>query len=229
MATNSHFPVPASMDTKGNQEENWTFFKEQWQDYEVATGINLKDNVIRMATLRSLMGRDCLCIFKSLEMSNEDRKDPAKSMDELEKYFKPSKNEIYERFQFYTCDQGDNETVDQWVTRLRHLASTCNFGTSLDSMIRDRLVLGAYDKQATARLFREGDVDLKKAVNQLRSSEVAKQQIKEVQGQTSPHQVQYVDAKDSRCKEDRFHRMADSCRTVSTDCDSTSKLCKFCS
>lgn len=217
----SNFPIPTKMDTSGDQAENWSFFKDQWLDYEVATGLDKKEDAIRMATLRSLMGRDCLLIFKNLDITDEDRKKPDTAIAALESYFKPTKNEIYERFQFYTCDQGTNESIDQWATRLRNLASTCNFGNSLDSMLRDRLVLGAVDKQATARLFREQDVDLNKAINQLRSSEVAKQQIKDVQGRSSQDHIQYTDTRDRKKKEARPSRA----NKVS---DADAKECKFC-
>ena len=39
-------------------------------------------------------------------------------------------------------------------------------------MLRDRLVLGAHDKAARARLFRKKECNLKKAVESLRISEV---------------------------------------------------------
>ena len=51
-------------------------------------------------------------------------------------------NEIYERYVFNRRDQESNESVDAYVTALRKLAKTCNYGTLADSLIRDRIVVG---------------------------------------------------------------------------------------
>ena len=49
-------------------------------------------------------------------------------------------------------------------------------------MLRDRLVLGTRDKAARARLFREKECNLKKAVKSLRISEVTQEQLRLIGG-----------------------------------------------
>ena len=186
-----NMPVPTPMDVKGDLLSNWTFVKDQWEDYEVATGLREKSKNVRVATLRSVMDRDCLRILKNLEITDDDRKDPAKCIKALESYFKPTQNEIYERYMFYSCDQGPNENVDQWVNRLRQLSKSCNFEAMTDSLLRDRVVLGTKDKAARARMFREKAVNLNEAVDMLRASEVAAQQIKEIDQGTSEEVVHF--------------------------------------
>ena len=100
---------------KGDLLSNWTFFEDQWEDYKVATGLREKSKNVRVATLRSVVGRDCFRILKNLEITNEDCKDPAKCIKAPESYFKPTQNVIYKRYMFYSCDEGPNENVDQWV------------------------------------------------------------------------------------------------------------------
>ena len=39
---------------RGDIPSNWEFFKEQWQDYEVATGLDQKNQQVRLATFRSV-------------------------------------------------------------------------------------------------------------------------------------------------------------------------------
>ena len=118
MAT-SNLPVPAPKEMQGDLVNNWEFFCTQWQDYEFATGLNEKSNKIRIATLRSIMERECLRAFQNLEISEKDRKKPERCLAALETYFKLTQNEIYERYIFYNCDQAPHEMVDQWVTKLR--------------------------------------------------------------------------------------------------------------
>jgi len=44
------------------------------------------------------------------------------------------------------------ESIDTFVTSLRHKAKTCEFGDQTESMIRDRVVLGCPDTQLQERL-----------------------------------------------------------------------------
>ena len=81
---------------KGDVLSNWTFFKDQWENYEVATGLSEKSKNVRVATLISVVSRDCFRILKNLEITDADCKDPAKCIKALESYFKPTQNEIYE-------------------------------------------------------------------------------------------------------------------------------------
>ena len=91
---------------------------------------------------------------------------------------------------FGTTNQGTNETVDQYVTRLRHLTYSCNLEVLLHDFIRDRLVLGTNDNSARARMFREKDLTLDAAINICRVSELSQMQLK--QTEKSKPEVQLV-------------------------------------
>ena len=88
--------VPTPVEVKGDLLSNWTFFKDQWENYEVVTGLREKSKNVRVATLISVVGRDCFRILKNLEITDADCKDPAKCIKAPESYFKPTRNEIYE-------------------------------------------------------------------------------------------------------------------------------------
>ena len=90
MATNS-FPVPASMAKKGYLSQNWAFFRALYENYEKATGLDKKDEAVRIATLMSVMSRECFRIYQHIDMSGEDRKDNAKVLDALQKHFEPTR------------------------------------------------------------------------------------------------------------------------------------------
>ena len=113
------------MVVKGDLLSNWAFFKDEWEDYEVPTGLREKSKNVRVATLRSVMGRDCFRILKNLEITDEDCNHPAKCIKALKSYFKPTQNEIYKQYMFYSCRPNGN--VDHWFYRLRQLSKSCNF------------------------------------------------------------------------------------------------------
>ena len=123
-----NFPLPSPMNCLGDVAGNWGFFKQQWNDYEIATGLDKPDESIRLATLRSAMGRDCLQIFFNLNLSVEDRKKVDKCLEALELYFQPTRNVVYGRYVFNTCVQQSEESVQSYVIRLRKLAASCEYG-----------------------------------------------------------------------------------------------------
>ena len=143
----SNFPVPQPMVYKGDRETNWEFFRQQCEDYEVATELSKQVTPVRLASLRSLMGKDCLQIFRNLSLYPAQQESVTSYLDALEAYFKPQRNVVYERYVFNTCVQTQDESVDAYVKRLRKLASSCDFGVLTNELIRDRLVIGVRDKE----------------------------------------------------------------------------------
>ena len=80
-----------------------------------------------------------LQILLNLNLSKEDKKGIGKCLEALENYFKPSRNVVYKRYVFNTCVQQNEQSVQSYVTRLRKLAASCEYGALTDELIRDRL------------------------------------------------------------------------------------------
>ena len=173
-----NLPVPEPIKvTSGNVAENWSYLREQWNDYEIATGLREKDEKIRVATLRGIMGKDCYNIYKRLALEKEEKERVTSILDGLDKYFKPALNVTYERFIFNTCDEQSHETIDEYVHKLRGLSETCEFGTLRDSLIKGRIVLGTKNKQVRVTLLNEKELTLDKALAVCRSSELTEQHL----------------------------------------------------
>ena len=96
----------------------------------------------------------------------------------FKEYCSPKKNITYERHKLTTRNQGENESIDQYVTELRILASTCEFETLKDGLIRDRIICGIQNQTMKERLLREADLTLKKAIDICRAAEVSREQVK---------------------------------------------------
>ena len=94
-------------------------------------------------------------MYTHLDIAEADRKKVDKILQALERHFEPTRNIIYERYKFNTCEQDQGETVAQYITKLRQLASTCEFGVLENDIIRDRLVLGTKDLSTHAKMLRE--------------------------------------------------------------------------
>ena len=68
--------------------------------------------------------------------------------------------------------------MDAYVTALRKLAKTCNYGTLADSLIRDRIVVGINDNSARKKLLQAGKLTLSQCIDICRSSETSARQLK---------------------------------------------------
>lgn len=55
--------------------------------------------------------------------------------------------------------------MDSYVNHLRKAASTCQFGTLTEELIRDHLVIGLQDHATKLRLLREENLHMNKALN----------------------------------------------------------------
>ena len=90
----SNFPVPIPMKVPGDRVSNWEFFRQQWEGYELGTGLEHRH------FHQSRMGKGCLQIFLNLKLTPEEKASLSASFTALEKYFKPKTNVVYERFLF---------------------------------------------------------------------------------------------------------------------------------
>ena len=66
-----------------------------------------------------------------------------------------------QRFKFHTRERKEGETVAEYVATLRSIGEHCDFGNSLEDMIRDRLVCGVGDKRIQRRLLQEKELTYK--------------------------------------------------------------------
>ena len=58
----------------------------------------------------------------------------------LKNHFAPKKLVIAERYRFHNCTQREGESVTPFAANLKQLASTCQYGTQLNEVLRDRFV-----------------------------------------------------------------------------------------
>lgn len=100
----------------------------------------------------------------------------------FDEHCNPSINKTVERYRFFSKSQGAEQSIDNYVTELRMLAKTCNFGEIKDSLIRDRIVCGINNEGLRERLLREKDLTLQTCVCICRAAELSRQNSKAIAG-----------------------------------------------
>ncbi|XP_033095250.1 uncharacterized protein K02A2.6-like [Anneissia japonica] len=164
------------------------------------------------------MGAECRKVLRNLNLTEEDSKDPDKILQALDDQFLKQNNILFERYKFYNAVQQQNESIEQYVDRLRYLVRTCKLEAVEDDMIRDRLVLGAKDSAARARIFRQKEIaSLKDSIAVLKISESTKQQIQSmsVEDQSA---VNYVKHKNKHNPKKFTYQKGTSSKPVIKNC-----------
>lgn len=89
----------------------------------------------------------------------------------LNNHFGSKRSTFVDRAKFYDAVKTEDESIEDWAARLRGLAIYCDFGAELDSVLRDRFVLGLKMGPERDRLFEQ---DLK-SLTLAKAIEVAQQ------------------------------------------------------
>ena len=170
-AIQSNLPVPSRLDTRGNIAENWKRWKQVWDSFEIASRLNQQENQVRVATFITCIGSDALEVYNSLPFeSDEDKMIMSKVLELMENHCIGQTNVIYERYCFNNRNQETGESFDGYLTALKALAKTCNFGSLKDELIRDRIVCGIRDTGTRKKLLQEAGLTLQRCIDTCRSA-----------------------------------------------------------
>ena len=77
-----------------------------------------------------------------------DEKKVTKIMEKFKSYCTPRKNVTWEKHVFNSRSQQPGEKINQYVTDLCSKAKSCEFGTLIESLIRDRIVCSVIINEA---------------------------------------------------------------------------------
>ena len=166
--------------------------------------------------------------------------------------FAKEENIVLSRYKFYTQQQQENETINEFVTNLRELSLKCKFGQMTEELIRDQLIVHCKCKKTQERLWAAKNPTLKEAIDIAKVIEQSQscmkimehkdlQQVSSVTPQAQPDEVEVVNRSIVRRSKKPFTnaptnntRTCFRCGSRSHDaqsrsCPATDKTCWKCS
>ena len=152
--------------------QRWNAWKRRFLTYLSAMAIT--DNTQKRALLLYQAGPETQDIFETLPDRGEDN-DFTKALDMLDAYFSPKRNTDYEIYKFRNAIQSSEETVDQFATRLRNLAQTCDF-QDIDREIKSAIIQHCTSKRLRWFVFLETELSLSALLAKARAFETSEQQ-----------------------------------------------------
>ena len=222
-------PPPLDLaNTEGNLAETFKDWKRELEVFMDASGASEKSKKAQVAVILNLGGSSVLRAFDQFVFAKaEDKEDPTIVLAKIKEYCDSQQNEVLQTFKFWNLPL--QEPFDCFLTDLRRKADSCNF-TETDRMIRDKIVFTVTGK-LQERLLRESGLDLKKAIDVCRASEVSSKHSREMQAGGNLKKLDKVESQRTRHKSTKYdHEKSSHTNPKSSSYESkpSIKNCNFC-
>ena len=144
--------------------DQWMSYKERLEQFFAANEV---DNSKHVAVLLSVVGAKTYELLRTLTAPAKPAERTFEQLCQvLETHLAPKPLIIAERFRFHKRNQKPGETISEYCVAIQKLSEHCEFGTTLNDTLRDRLVCGLANEHIQRKLLVEADLthDRAKAV-----------------------------------------------------------------
>ena len=156
---------PCQLDPASANLDDFELWMEAFTDYIKVTQEGA-DNEMKISLFLSIGGMELRRVVKGLQV--DDKKFDS-MVTAVRKYFRPVKNVVLERHKFYSIVRREEESLGDFLVRLKSQASSCDFGDSqvdtvFNQMVRDQFIRGVNDTKIAESLLATGMITLKEAI-----------------------------------------------------------------
>ena len=195
MTDNVPTAIIGSLEPFDPDTDNWLAYTERLEQF---FSVNRIADDKKVATLLTVIGKKAYDLLRNL-LAPE--KPSTKGYDvivqAMQSHLDPQPLAIAQRFKFHQRNQKSDETISQFVVKLRKCAEHCDFQDKLDEALRDRLVCGLRSETIQKRLLAEKNLTLASAIEIAQGMEAATRQSTELRlqaasGQPQNHDIQLL-------------------------------------
>ena len=163
-------PAPTPFDFK--QPNEWTRWKQRFQQYRGAPGLNEEAEECQVSTLLYCMGKDTGEVLATTTIFGWQLQE----IQAVLKTFDEFLNVLLERARFNSCNQQPGETAEQYITALYGLVELCQYGALRNELLRERLVISIANQSLLERMQLKVDLTLEEAKKMTRQQEAVRDQ-----------------------------------------------------
>ena len=132
----------------------WSIYKKRLSNYFLANDITDVDKM--RAILLNMLCEDAYkLIYNLLFPTSPEETTYVDLVKKLDEHFKSAQAIFAARFKFYNAKKSPEESAKEWSVRLCSLATACEFGVELQTVLRDIYVVGYEKGQVQDRLMEE--------------------------------------------------------------------------
>lgn len=171
------------MMTPGEPTIPWKKWKNVFTHYARVCGVSLSAER-KMSLLLHCLGSEGQEIFEHLpdlpSTESNDLNDYEICLRKLDLHFLPKISTVLERHHFGRRMQRSGESIEDYITALRKLASTCNFGDNYEERLRDQFMLGCSLDKAKEACWEKDNPSFADVVKIAKSCEHTKKCVAEL-------------------------------------------------
>ena len=130
----------------GNSDD-WEAYIEQLENYFVA-----KKRAIPLSSCGTTAYKTIQSILAPQKPAEVEY---TELVEQVKQHYVPKPSEIIQWQKFYTCNRQSSKSIADYVARLRVLTEFCEFGETLNSILRDRLGCGVNNEQLHCQVLAE--------------------------------------------------------------------------
>lgn len=176
-------PQPLKLST-GSPKVNLDRFRDEWNDWILATGQENKTETEKAAMLRVFLGDEAKEIYYANELNKKNLK-AAEILEELRKIVVQEENIITNRFKFQMYNQETSQKFGDYLLELKKLHIKANYeNVKPDEILRDKIVQGIANKKLQKELLKMKDPNLTKVVQTCYAEEAAETDLKVMKEET---------------------------------------------
>ena len=105
---------PQPLELHGNIAANWKRFKQSFQIYKIASGLDTKSKEVQSMTMLHVIGQEAVEVYNTFQWTGQECDDCDTDIDSVkcllrkfENYCLPRKNVTVERHVFFSRKQGE--------------------------------------------------------------------------------------------------------------------------
>ncbi|XP_059046957.1 uncharacterized protein LOC131842442 [Achroia grisella] len=173
-------PPELSMDgSPVGRADAWKRWKTQFLLFIKASGVHKEETGVQASLLINLIGADGFDVYQTFAFESDTQRDDVNILiKKFDEHFGVKTNVTLARYNFFTRNQSEGESIIQYVTALKLLSKNCEFLTLEFDLIRDRMTIrsqtcGITNIAVRDRLLRSEDLTLEKAINICQADEVS--------------------------------------------------------
>ena len=122
-------------------QEDWLTYVERLQQYFTANDVNNAEK--QRAILLSCVGASTYQLIRNLLAPAKPTDHTFKDIVEaVQAHHQPRPSVIVQRYNFHSRSRRSDESISGFIAELRKLSEHCEFGDTLNDMLRYRLVCG---------------------------------------------------------------------------------------
>ena len=129
--------------------------------------------------LLHLLGSEGIKLYNTFELTGTHKNDLSKVLAKFDEHYGHTKFRSVRRQDFLARVQQENEPLMDFIADIKHKASLCEYGTTEESLVIDKIINGIKDRHIKTRLLDldTEDQTLENVIKVCRSSELTQRQL----------------------------------------------------